>query len=79
MPSLQARRNLGECRGAGVWEGKTMTGMILAIIGSLGFLLLMSVGWSSIEARRDRKRMAESRQNGQVAGDSGTTVPGLTG
>ena len=70
---------MANAQGHRVREGKTMTGMILAIIGSLGFLLLMSVGWSSIEARRDRKRMAESRQNGQVAGDSGTTVPGLTG
>jgi hypothetical protein len=62
-----------------VREGKTMTGMILAIIGSLSFLLLMSVGWSWIEARRDHKRMAESGQNGLVARDSGTAAPGLTG
>ena len=53
--------------------------MIFAIIGSLSFLFLMSVGWSWIEAHQDRKRIAESGQNGLVARDSGTAVPGLTG
>jgi hypothetical protein len=34
--------------------------MILAIIGSVGFLLVMSVGWSWLEARHERGRVADS-------------------
>jgi hypothetical protein len=35
-------------------------GMIWAIIGSVGFLLAVSVGWSWLEGRLERRRVADS-------------------
>jgi hypothetical protein len=34
--------------------------MVLALIGSVGFLLVMSVGWSWLEARHERRGAGES-------------------
>jgi hypothetical protein len=34
--------------------------MIVAIIGSVGFLLAVSVGWSWLEARHERRGVADS-------------------
>jgi hypothetical protein len=34
--------------------------MILALIGSVGFLLVMSVGWSWLEARHERRGAGQS-------------------
>jgi hypothetical protein len=35
-------------------------GMIWAIIGSVGFLLAVSVGWSWLEGRLERRRVVDS-------------------
>ena len=34
--------------------------MVLALIGSVGFLLAMTVGWSWLEARHERRDVADS-------------------
>lgn len=41
--------------------------MVLALIGSVAFILVMTVGWSWLEARRDRRRVADSRASPVVA------------
>ena len=71
MVKVVEMRRKGSGRGArvllGAWGRRPVVAVqrrddevILALIGSVGFLLAMSVGWSWLEARHERREMADS-------------------
>jgi hypothetical protein len=70
VEAVEMRRNglsKGLTSGLGAWGARPVVAaqrrddeMILALIGSVGFLLAMSVGWSWLEARQERRGVADS-------------------